>query len=222
MNKEMQAGKALHKRDSERTLRLVQMALFTAIVILMAMVPGIGYIPIGPIRATIIHVPVIVGAILLGPKEGAILGGVFGLTSLINNTISPTVTSFVFSPFYSVGEVHGGIQSLIICFVPRILIGVTAYFTFRFIRKMMKESKGSLVVALGVAGVVGSLTNTLLVMNMIYFFFRDAYAAAQNVSTEALYGVIMTIIGTNGVPEAIVAAVIVTAIGKVFFRNKIK
>ena len=83
---------------------LVQAALFAALIILMAMVPFLGYIPLGFTRATIIHIPVILGALVLGPKKGAFLGLIFGLTSLINNTMNPTVTSFVFSPFYSLSE----------------------------------------------------------------------------------------------------------------------
>lgn len=103
---------------------LVQAALFAALIILMAMVPFLGYIPLGFTRATIIHIPVILGALVLGPKKGAFLGLIFGLTSLINNTMNPTVTSFVFSPFYSLGEIQGGFASILICFVPRILTGV--------------------------------------------------------------------------------------------------
>ena len=92
---------------------LVQAALFAALIILMAMVPFLGYIPLGFTRATIIHIPVILGALVLGPKKGAFLGLIFGLTSLINNTMNPTVTSFVFSPFYSLGEIQGGFASIL-------------------------------------------------------------------------------------------------------------
>ena len=198
------------------------MSLFTAIIIIMAMVPGLGYIPLGVIRATIIHVPVIIGALVLGPKKGAILGGIFGLTSLINNTFAPTVTSFVFSPFYTMGEIHGGVKSLIICFVPRILIGIVAYYVYKLVRKVMKNSKRSMVTALAISGVIGSLTNTLLVMNLIYLFFGESYAAVKEIAYEALYGTILTVIGTNGIPEAIVSAILVTAIGRVFLKSRIR
>ena len=57
--------------------------ILTAIIVLMAVVPFLGYIPLGFMSATIIHVPVIVGALLLGPKYGIYLGTVFGVTSLI-------------------------------------------------------------------------------------------------------------------------------------------
>ena len=114
-----------------QTLGMVQVALFAALIIIMAFTPFLGYIPLGFTRATIIHVPVIIGSILLGPKKGAVLGGIFGLTSFINNTMNPTVTSFVFTPFYSLGEMQGGIGSIIICFVPRILVGIIPYFVFK-------------------------------------------------------------------------------------------
>ncbi len=207
---------------NKKTLGLVQVALFTAIIFVLAMVPGLGYIPLGVIRATTIHIPVIVGSLVLGPKKGALLGGMFGLTSLINNTITPTVTSFVFSPILAIemSGIKGAIMSLVICFVPRILIGIVPYYVYAGIRKMMKKGKKSQTIALGVAGVVGSLTNTLLVMNLIYVFFGEQYAAAKEMAYEALYGSILVIIGTNGVPEAIVAAVLVVAIGQVFIKSK--
>lgn len=201
------------------TLGLVQTALFGAIILLLAFTPFLGYIPLGFTRATIIHIPVILGSILLGPQKGAVLGFVFGLTSLINNTINPTATSFVFSPFYELGEIHGGIGSLIIVFLPRILTGVVPYYVYRFAVKRLNFKNRLL--PLGLAGVSGALTNTLLVMNLIWFFFRDAYAQANNVAAEAVYLFILSIIGINGAPEAIVAAVITALVGQVLLKSKV-
>ena len=78
-----------------------------------------------------------------------------------------------------------------------------------------------MVMSLGAAGLAGSLTNTLLVMNLIFVFFKDAYAAANNVATEAVYGFILSIIGINGVPEAIVAAIITAFVGRVLLKSRI-
>lgn len=199
---------------------LVQAALFAALIILMAMVPFLGYIPLGFTRATIIHIPVILGALVLGPKKGAFLGLIFGLTSLINNTMNPTVTSFVFSPFYSLGEIHGGIGSIIICFLPRILVGIIPYYVYRFMTKITEKWKSSMIFSLGVCGVIGSLTNTLLVMNLIFVFFKDAYAMANGVASNAVYGFILSVIGINGVPEAIVAGVLVAFVGRVLLKSR--
>ncbi len=202
-----------------QTLGLVQVALFAALIILMAFTPFLGYIPLGFTRATIIHIPVIIGSLMLGPRKGAALGFIFGLTSFINNTINPTATSFVFSPFYELGEIHGGIGSLIICFLPRILVGVVPYYIFRGVRHIgRKDAKPTLALAL--AGVAGALTNTLLVMNLIFVFFRDAYATANDVASEAVYGFILSIIGINGIPEAIVAGILTTLIGRILLKTK--
>ena len=210
------------KKDKDRTLGLVQLSLMSALILIMAFIPFLGYIPLGFTRATIIHIPVVIGSVLLGPKKGAFLGLLFGVTSLLNNTFNPTVTSFVFTPFYSVGDASGNALSLVICFLPRILVGIVPYYVYKGVRKMLKQKKGAEVVSLSAAGLAGSLVNTLLVMNFIYFFFGQSYAAARNISIEALYGVIMGVIGINGVPEAIVAAILTTAIGGALVRSRRK
>lgn len=204
-----------------RTKGLVQMAIFSALIIVLAFTPFIGYIPLGFTRATIIHIPVIIGSLMLGPKKGAALGGVFGLTSFINNTINPTLTSFVFTPFYSLGEYSGGIGSVIICFVPRILIGVVPFYVYRLVKKISKKD-GASSAGLVAAGLSGALTNTLLVMNLIFLFFRDSYASANGVAVNAVYGFILGIIGMNGVPEAIVAAVITLVLGKTLMKKGVQ
>lgn len=203
---------------SSRTKELVQLALFAALIVIMAFTPFIGYIPLGFTRATIIHIPVILGSLLLGPKKGAILGALFGLTSLINNTINPTITSFVFTPFYS----GGNLLSLVICFVPRILVGIVPYYVYKAIAKFSaKKSQSSF--AMIAAGITGSLTNTLLVMNFIYIFFNESYAAANagKIVEGALYKFILSVICINGIPEAIVAAILVVAICRVMIKLKI-
>lgn len=206
--------------STPRTLGMVQVALFAALIFIMAFTPFLGYIPLGFTRATIIHIPVIIGSLMLGPKKGALLGFVFGLTSLINNTMNPTATSFVFSPFYELGEIHGGIGSVIICFIPRILVGVVPYYVYSGLNRLFGKIPAGKTAALAVAGVSGALTNTLLVMNLIFVFFRDAYASANSVATEAVYTFILSIIGINGVPEAIVAGILVVLICRVLMRTK--
>ena len=78
---------------------LTSVALMAAVVILLANTP-LGMIQLPVIKATTVHIPVILGAVILGPAAGAILGGVFGLCSMISNTMAPTLLSFAFSPFF--------------------------------------------------------------------------------------------------------------------------
>ena len=106
--------------------------------------------------------------------------------------------------------------------MPRILVGVVPYFVFKLVQKIAKGKKGSETIALVFAGLAGSLTNTLLVMNGIYLFFGESYAQARNTAADAVYGLILSVIGINGVPEAIVAAILTVAIGKVLLKLKKK
>lgn len=128
---------------NEKTYELVLTALFTSIIVIMAFTP-LGYIPLVVINATIIHIPVILGSLFLGPKKGAFLGFVFGLTSLINNTFkAATASAFVFSPVLAANivGVSGIFKSLYICFVPRILVGIIPYFVYILIRSLLKENQ---------------------------------------------------------------------------------
>lgn len=201
--------------DKTSALGLVQTALLTAIIFLLAFTPSLGYIPLGVINATIIHVPVIIGSLILGPKLGAVLGFFFGLSSMIMATTSPALTSFIFSPFLSAGVTPmGPVWSLIICFVPRILVGVVPYYVYTALKKAFKGKKGSDTTSLLISGVAGSMTNTLLVMGLIYLLFGHAYAEAIGISFSALFAAILSVIAVNGVLEAIVAGVLAGTIVK--------
>ena len=86
------------KAKKHDTRWMVSVALMAAIVIVLANTP-LGMIQLPIIKATTVHIPVVLGAILLGPGAGAILGAVFGICSLVSNTMAPTLLSFAFSPF---------------------------------------------------------------------------------------------------------------------------
>jgi uncharacterized membrane protein len=199
---------------NKKTYQMVLLALFTAIIIMMTVIPFIGYINLVVIKATLIHVPVIIGSIILGPKKGAFLGVVFGCTSLVTNTFNPSLLSFAFSPFYSVGGNSGNLWSLVICFVPRILVGVVPYFVYRAIKKAIKSKTGDFI-GLPLAGISGAVVNTGLVMPLIYICFREQFAAARNIPLSAVYDAVLGIVMLNGISEAIVAGVLVTAVCKV-------
>lgn len=113
------------KTKKHDTSWMVSVALMAAIVIVLANTP-LGMIQLPIIKATTVHIPVILGAILLGPATGAILGGVFGICSLISNTMAPTLLSFAFSLFMSTTGIPGAIKAVWISVGCRILIGVAA------------------------------------------------------------------------------------------------
>lgn len=204
-------------KQMNKTRNMVLASVFAAIIVILAFSP-LGYIPMGIINATIIHIPVIIGAIILGPKYGAFLGTVFGFTSLWKNTYMPNPTSFVFSPFVRVGEYGGNFWSLVVCMVPRILVGIISYYVFKGILKALGRKKGKVAIALAGAGVAGSLTNTILVMNLIYFCFGREYGMAAKGLTDGIYGVILGIICMNGIPEAIVSGLLTLAVAQVLLK----
>lgn len=195
-------------RQVEKTRRMVVLALFSAIIVLLAFTP-LGAIPIQPINATTVHIPVIVGAILLGPWAGLFLGGVFGVVSLVHNTVLPGITSFVFSPFVPLGNW----KSAVIAIVPRVMVGLVSWAVFRLVVRWDKTR----LVAGALAGLAGSLTNTVLVLGGIWWLFGGLYAKTVSISSGALGAALMAVVATNGVPEAIVAAVLSTAIARALY-----
>ena len=193
------------KRD---TRWLVLLALFVAIEIFLN-VTGIGLIPLPLIKASTLHIPVIIGAVLMGPLAGGVLGGVFGLCSIWSNSTAPGLLSFAFSPFLATSAA-GAVKTIWIAFGCRVLIGVVAGWLWIILKKLRVND----LVALPVVGAAGALTNTGLVMTSIYLLLSPEFAAAKNIAMEAVMGAVMAIVAANGVPEAIAAAVLVTAIGK--------
>lgn len=182
--------------------KMTVIGVLSAISIMMSMLPFIGYIPIGPTRATIMHIPVIIGAIIEGPVVGGAIGLIFGLTSLWNAMTQPTITSIFFlNPLVSI--------------LPRVLIGVVAYYVYQGIYKISKK-----VYAAGfMAGLIGSLANTVGVLGMIYVLYADKYMERIGQAGADAGKWLFTLAATNGVPEALVAALIVSAVSVSLIRK---
>ena len=196
------------KRD---TRWMVGVAMFMALQLALQ-ITGIGLIPLPFIKATTLHIPVILGAVVLGPLAGGILGGVFGLCSIWTNTVAPSALSFAFSPVLAAeaGGLSGALKAVWIAFGCRVMIGVVSGWLWM----IMKRLKINDFIALPVAGIAGAMTNTVLVMGSIYVLLRPEYAALKNVAVDAVLKLVMGVVGTSGVAEAAAAAVLVTAIGK--------
>ena len=198
------------KAKKHDTRWMVSVALMAAIVIVLANTP-LGMIQLPIIKATTVHIPVILGAILLGPGAGAILGAVFGICSLVSNTMAPTLLSFAFSPFLSTTGIPGALKAIWISVGCRILIGVAAGWLWVLFTKI----KLNQFIALPIVGFVGSMVNTVTVMGSIYFLFAQQYAEAKEVALTAGFGLVMGTVTASGIPEAIAAAILVLALGKV-------
>ena len=201
-----------NNKEKKGTRWMVSVALMAAIIIVLANTP-LGMIQLPIIKATTVHIPVIIGAVLFGPLAGAILGGVFGICSLVSNTMAPTLLSFAFSPFLA-SNLAGVLKALWISVGCRILIGVAAGWLWILFRKI----KLNTYVALAITGFAGSMVNTIMVMGSIYFLLAQQYAEAKEVAVTAVVGLIMGTVTASGIPEALAAAVLVAVIGKVLMR----
>ena len=202
----------------EKTKRLVELGVLIALELIIAFTP-LGTIQIGPIAATLGHIPVIVAAIVLGTTEGAFMGFVFGLLSFIYWTfLQPTnPTAFWFTPFCRIGDIPGSAWSLVICFVPRILIGVVTGEVCKLVKRITHKDG----LAYGIAGAAGSAVTTILVLGLTYLligrqFVKVAFNGSGTMPENAmawLLGIIGTVILTNGIPELVLGALAAIGVG---------
>ncbi|KXT67776.1 MULTISPECIES: ECF transporter S component [Streptococcus] len=172
---------------------VAQIAIFFAIMLVLHLLSSVIFnlLPV-PIKPTIIHIPVIIASIIYGPRIGAILGTLMGLISVVTNTLVLLPTSYLFSPFVP----NGNLNSLMIAMVPRILIGITPYFVY----KWMKNKPG-----LVLAGAVGSMTNTVFVLGGIFILFSAVY----NGDIQAMLALVLS---ANSISEMVISAILTVAI----------
>ena len=170
-----------------RTRKIVVAGVLGAITVILGITHW-GLIPWGLASFSIMQVPIIIGAILEGPVVGAVIGLIFGLFSLFQASAAPTgpLDPLFVNPLLSV--------------LPRLFIGPVAWLAWNGLKKWP-------VVGMIVGGIVGSLTNTVLVLGMLGLVFGQSEAVVsvlgQNV-WKALWGVAIA----NGLPEAGLSAVI--------------
>ena len=195
-------------KSQSRTLFLTQFSALLAVEILFCFTP-LGSLPaFGPIVMTLGMVPVVITSILLGTKAGTVMGLLTGLFSFIVWTFMPPnpLVAFLFTPFHSFGEISGGIGSLVICFVPRTLVGTIAGLTWEGLSKAIADKR---ILRLSLSAAAGSMTNTLGVMGGIWFFFGEQYSSLAGSSMLIIIG---STILLSGIPEAIASAVIASAV----------
>ena len=182
-------------KSSGKTRELVQLSLLIALEAVLAFTP-LGFIMIPPIAITILHIPVIIGAVLMGPAKGGILGGAFGILSMIKATFfAASPADMLFSPFLSGVPV----QSVVMCILPRILLGVLAALLFRLLKGITKET-----LAIALAAIFATVLHSLMVLGSMWLFFN----------AMPLRDVFVTIASLNCITETIAAGIVATAICK--------
>ncbi len=239
--------------------KMAVIGVLGAISAVLGMTP-LGFIPVGPTRATIMHIPVIIGAIMEGPVVGALVGLIFGIFSIFQAITNPTPVSVVFlNPLVSV--------------LPRILIGLVTYYVYNTLKKIGNKKTLVLLYLLWIAilvylgnGIIGNvrnsdsiyillmniglmvltliafylttikykhssldvilstiagtMTNTGLVLTMIYLFYGTMFVEKLGMDPSLASKIIFGIGVTNGIPEGIIAIIIVTSVVNALMGRK--
>ena len=189
------------------TVTLVQTAFLIAVILLMAFTP-IGYIKTLGLEITLIVVPVAVGAVILGPKGGALLGAVFGLTSFAQ--------CFGMSPLGPALFAINPAGTFIVCFVPRVLEGFLAGLIYQALKKTNAKK-----LSVCIANLCCPLLNTILYMTCFVLFFYQTDYVQQFVTALGAanpFTFVLLFVGINGLVEAIACFVVGTAISEALLK----
>ena len=191
--------------NSTRTVKMVQMAILAAIMLIMAFTP-VGYLKTAGIEISFMTIPVVVGAIVIGPGGGAILGGVFGATSFIQcfgmSVFGAALLSI--NPFYT----------FILCMIPRILMGWLTGIVFKALNRPGRNK----LVSFGVSSLSGALFNTIFFMTFLIVLFGNTEYIKSFQGDLGLIPFILAFVGINGLVEAIVCFVAGAAISRGLVR----
>ncbi len=163
----------------------------------------LGAIPLGPVSATITHIPTIITGIILGPVAGIISGTFLGLVSLIHAATRPAslLDPLFINPLVSV--------------LPRMFIGFVSYYVFAFFSRIIRERHVKQTVSTFIGGMAGSLTNTGLVFLMLYLVYAQEVAQRMGVAFKVI---LISVFTTNAIAEAIVSGILTLVISTAYFR----
>ena len=192
--------------QKNKTYRIAILGILSAFIIVQTFVPFLGNIPIPPLNPTIIHITVIVAAFVLSTKDGMLVGLVWGLARMVKAYTLPA------SPLDLLLWTNP-----VIAVVPRVMVGLVAGLVFHTFLKRKQEKVGMVT-----AAVLGSLTNTVLVLGFIALFYGNEYATALNVDPSDLVKVLACIVATNGIGEAVAAGLIAPFIATALMKVRRK
>ena len=186
---------------------MVELAVLLAI-LLMLEITGLGMFKTFGLELTILQIPVILGAIILGPSAGAILGGAFGLLSFWEcfGKSQFGATLLGINPFLT----------FLVCVPTRILMGWLCGLIFRAMDRKLAGPKGDFA-SYVVASLSGALLNTLFFMTTLCLCFYhteyiQGFASALGAGNVLLF--IVLFVGVQGLVEAALCTVVGAGVGK--------
>ena len=194
------------KAKSPNLTYLIELALLVGILLMMNLT-GLAMIPLPGQYASIMTVPVAVGAMILGPLAGGVLGGVMGCISFY--TAIKTGFSTLFLAGYTGGIVVA--LSFVNTIIPRILMGVCVGWIFRAIHRLDRTK----TISYYIGGVAAPLLNTLLYMSVLVLIFLNAPTLQELLSEELMAAFkdnVLLFVALYVGPQALIEAVLGCAI----------
>ncbi|MBQ6601401.1 MAG: ECF transporter S component [Clostridia bacterium] len=196
-------------KNNFKPKELTLMGLLTAVLLVMSFTP-LGYLTIGPLAITLNMIPVAIGAIALGPKGGAVLGAVFGITSFlqcigIGGTSPMGVILFEINPFLAFVQ----------RFLPRFLMGLLTAYIYKFAKKAISPA------ASFIAGFFAAFLNTALFMSLLVLLFGNTDYMTELMNGKNVIVFICTFVGINAVFEMLASTVLTGIIAKALEKAKL-
>ena len=193
---------------TNKTTSRIDIRWMTGTAMMIAMVLLLGNTPIGLIampflRATTLHIPVIIAALFLGWQAGMICGLTFGIHSLISNLHGGTF----FAPFF---------VNPLVSVLPRVLFPLIVYGLSRLFERLFARWKQGRFLSSILSSALGTAAHTTMVMGMIYLLYggqiqamlTNGLGVPDSIASNGV-GMGITVMGvSNGVPEMLVAMVI--------------
>ncbi|MBQ8781158.1 MAG: ECF transporter S component [Oscillospiraceae bacterium] len=197
-------------KNKTNVRQLVLLGLLTAILLVMSYTP-LGYLNIGPLAISFNVIPVAIAAVALGPKGGAVVGAVFGLTSFLQ-CIGVGGTSAMGVVLFGINPVLAFVQR----FIPRLLDGLLIGFVFKGVKKRF----GS-IPACFVTGLCSALFNTVLFMTALVLLFGNTDYMQELMAGRNVIVFICSFVGINAVFEMLASTLITGAVGTALFKARL-
>ena len=197
----------MQKKQMSNLVKFTQLAALTAIIVVMSFTP-LGYLPVGTLKIALVIVPVVTGAIVLGPSAGAFLGLVFGITSFAQcfgmDAFGTTLMSI--NPLFT----------FIMCIPTRVLAGFLCGLVFKCVSGALNGKK-SAEISYPIASICGPVFNTVFFMStLILLFGRESYIREMMsyMGAANLFSLVVIMVGVNGLVEVASCLIVGSAVSK--------
>jgi uncharacterized membrane protein len=197
----------------KKVLEMTTIAMFSAIIAIMSFVPWLGYITIGGVAVTLIHIPVLIGGIIGGRRVAITLATVFGVLSMIRSFITPDALNIFF-------------QNPLVSVLPRILFGIALWYVYvgikwlitKILNKLNKNkdkeiSKAGELAIISTSFGISTFIHTVLTLIALYLFAFQTTRFTDVFGSMDVLNFIWVVLAANGVIEILLAIFIAGPIG---------